>query len=242
MDNAAEKLIIALDDCDKSSAIHLVRATKRYARTYKVGLSLYAAYGNDIVHALNDMGVRVFLDVKLFDIPMQVEKTVQQLIKLKPQFLTLHASGGKEMLKAAQEIASVSSTQLVSVAVLTSFSSTDHHQMGISHSIDDHVILLHKIAHDVGLKAFVTSAWEVSRIKSEFVDGICLVPGIRSHFDQSDDQRRTKTATEAIQRGADYLVIGRPITRALDASAAAGSFYEEIAHASQSTKLSEPFR
>lgn len=232
MEIAAKKLIIALDDLDFDSAIKLVELTKPYATTFKVGLSLFSAHGPEIVKAINALGVNVFLDLKLCDIPMQVRKAVESVLALKPRFLTVHASGGRAMLKDAADAAFGSGTTLLAVSVLTSLDQHSFSQIGFASTIAHGVMNLTELAFSAGIHGFVSSPHEISQLKQKFGDACFLVcPGVRPHGGEVNDQSRVMTPSEAIFLGADALVVGRPITKAKNIVEAARAINHEIMNA-----------
>lgn len=229
---AAERLIIALDDLDFVSAIKLAELTKPYAKTFKVGLSLFSGYGQALVSALNSLGVGVFLDLKLCDIPMQVEKTIEALRTQNLRFLTVHAFGGSAMLKAAHEAVLGSGMTILSVAVLTSLSQEEFGNLGFAGSVESGVLRLSGLAYEAGIRGFISSPHEVARLKHALgSDAYVVCPGIRASFDHHGDQVRTMSATEALAEGADALVVGRPITKAKNPVTAAEQIHLAITQA-----------
>jgi orotidine-5'-phosphate decarboxylase len=226
--NAKDRLIIALDNPDKASALSLIEKTREFAGTYKVGLGLFCAHGPAIVKEIKSLGVEVFLDLKLHDIPMQVAKAIESLLHLEVKFLTIHASGGLNMLKAAKQAVLGSKTSLLSVSILTSISDVDYRRLFLGH-VNDGVRELAKMSFKAGINSLVCSPLEAKSLKSIFGDDCFLVaPGIRSSFDEAFDQARTLTAFDAITHGADALVVGRPITSASDVYLAAKNLHDEI--------------
>jgi orotidine-5'-phosphate decarboxylase len=222
MSTAAQKLIIALDDLDEAAALAMVEKTKAYAQTYKVGLNLFCAYGPAIVKQISSLGVDIFLDLKLHDIPMQVAKAVETVLVLEPRFLTIHAAGGAQMLECAAQAASGSKTTLLAISVLTSLNQQDYQRLGFTDDIADGVNRLTDLAYASGIHGFVCSAKEAKNLKARFQNQCFLVcPGIRSGVQDLFDQARTLSAGDAIKACADALVVGRPITKAADAAAAA---------------------
>jgi orotidine-5'-phosphate decarboxylase len=226
---AKEKLVIALDDLDRDQAFDVIEKTKYFAHTYKIGLSLFSAYGPSIVNDIKSLGLDVFLDLKFHDIPMQVEKAIEKVLALAPRFLTIHSLGGKEMLVRAKKMVNGSKTTLLAVSVLTSISQEEFNTMGFFSNIEDGVLRLSELAFSCGINGFVSSAHEANRLKSYFGMG-CLVicPGVRQSEINNDDQSRAMSAKKAILAGADALVIGRPITKAKNITEAARAFNQEI--------------
>lgn len=228
MEKASKKLIIALDD--PNSINEVVEETRDFADTYKVGLSLFYAHGPKIVTDLKSMGVEVFLDLKLHDIPMQVGEALDQLIRLKPRLLTVHALGGRKMLKEVSKILNDSDIMPLAVTLLTAHNNEDAQSLGFS-SIKEQVARLSLMAKDCGINSFVASAEEARQLKRLLPGCFLVCPGIRSKNLMADDQVRTMSAYDAILAGADALVVGRPITKAADKRAEARKIHEEITRA-----------
>lgn len=202
------KLIVALDVQDLEKAKSLVDDICPYVDIFKVGPTL-AISSPQIIDFINEKGARVFLDLKLYDIPTTVARTVKSLAKLKIYSLSIHISGGLEMLKAALQS---SSLLLWGVTVLTSFNQQDLKKLGINHSIEEQVINLAKLGQSAGLKGIICSPQEISLVRQNCGDEINIItPGIRLKLLPGDDQKRYMTPIQAIRQGADYIVIGRPI-------------------------------
>lgn len=229
MENPQEKLIIALDDVDFDSAIKIATLTKPFASTFKVGLSLFTAWGPEIIKELKELSVDVFLDLKLFDIPMQTKKAVQAALKYEPRFLTVHAMGGKKMLSEASVISQGSNTTLLAVSVLTSFDQQDYADVGFKDSINDGVVRLLDLAFVSGIRGFVASPQELIHLRKRFGSDCFLVcPGVRPRGSDLNDQSRVMTPKEAIMASANALVVGRPITKAPNIVEAAQGIYQDI--------------
>lgn len=212
------RIIVALDYSSQREALNFARQVDPALCRVKVGKELFAASGPAVVEALHQLGFEVFLDLKFHDIPHTVFKACRAVAELGVWMLSLHTSGGGRMLQAAQ--AAVSSYDrpplLVGVTVLTSFTPEELGEIGIADSMDKHVMRLACLAEASGLAGLVCSADEVAVMRAYFPQMILVTPGIRlAHGVGSpeDDQRRIATPLEAIQRGSDYLVIGRPITQ-----------------------------
>lgn len=232
MSSSAEKLIIALDDLDFASSLRVVEQTSRYANTFKVGLSLFAAYGPTIVKEIRALGVEVFLDLKLHDIPMQVKKAIEMVLPLAPRLLTVHALGGAGMLAEAAASARQSSTTVLAVSVLTSIDAQEFASLGFKKSVAEGVFDLTSRAYASGVRGFVCSPLEVKSLREKFGPSCTYVcPGVRGRDAQADDQARTMTAYDAICAGASFLVVGRPITKAGNMAEAAHAINEEISSA-----------
>lgn len=220
-------LIVALDFESAERARQMVEALGDWIPTYKVGLELYAAAGMPFVKELIGRGKDVFLDLKLYDIGETVKRTVAQVAASGVRFTTVHAS--KALLKAAVEGRGASKLQLLAVTVLTSFDQADLADLGYSCPVSELVALLVGKAMEAGVDGIVCSPLEVAAVRAITGPGMALVtPGVRSAGAGKGDQKRVATPAEALSRGADYLVIGRQITRAHDPAAEARKILAEI--------------
>jgi len=214
-DRVADHLIVALDVETSVDARALVNALDGAASFYKVGLELYTAAGMDFVRELKSQGRRIFVDLKLYDIGETVKRAVAQVAKAGADFLTVH--GSTAVMAAAVEGRGESSLKLLAVTVLTSFDESDLRQMGYPCDVTKLVELRVRNAVDAGVDGVVCSPLEVARVRELAGPGITLVtPGVRSAGASSGDQKRVATPVEAMAHGADYLVIGRQVTRASD--------------------------
>jgi orotidine-5'-phosphate decarboxylase len=209
--SARDKIIVALDVPTKEKALAIVEQLRDEISFFKIGLQLYTAGGPAIVRAVLATGAKVFLDLKLHDIPNTVEKAVESAGRLRVQMLTIHLSGGEEMIRAA--IAGRKhNMSILGVTVLTSASEQTLRETGVSDKIENHVLRLAKLGVEKGIDGIVASPHEITMLRREFGGKIkIVVPGIRPSGSESADQKRVMTPGEAIQAGADYLVIGRPI-------------------------------
>jgi len=231
------RVIIPLDVPTPGEAFALVDRLGDQADFYKVGLELYTRAGSDVVRALIDRGKEVFLDLKLHDIPNTVSRAVAVASDLGVRLLTVHGSGGPTMLEAAAA-GRTGELRLLAVTVLTSLSPDE---MGTVwgreiRSIREEVGRLTGAAQESGMDGVVASALEASWIRSQVgPDFLVVTPGIRPAGASRDDQNRVATPAEAVRAGADYLVIGRPITRAADPAAALAAVLSEIREAETST-------
>ena len=224
------EVIVALDTPSKVSALALVDRLGSSADFYKVGLELYTAEGPRIVEELLARGKRVFLDLKLHDIPNTVGGAVRSASALGAHLLTVHASGGTAMLETARA-AATGALRLIAVTVLTSLDEPDLGRAWGRRvaSVQEEASRLAALAKAMGLDGVVASAGDAARIRPEVGDDFLLVvPGIRLSGAERNDQRRVGTPAAAVKAGADYLVIGRPVTRAEDPAAALASFLEEV--------------
>jgi orotidine-5'-phosphate decarboxylase len=225
---ARDRLIVALDLPTQAKALALVSVLSGSVSIYKIGLQLYTAAGPVIVQAVAATGAKIFLDLKLHDIPTTVAKAVGAAGELGVQMLTLHLSGGSAMLKAAAE-AKPPHLSLLGVTVLTSATQETLGEIGIDLQLRDQVIRLAELGKRSGVDGLVTSPREVGVLRERLGPEMMLVtPGVRPVWAAADDQKRFTTPNEAIKAGADYLVIGRPITAAADPRAAVERVVEEM--------------
>ena len=212
-----DKLILALDVDDGDAALALVRRLRSHLQLFKVGLQLFTREGPGLVRALRGEGVDVFLDLKLHDIPATVGHAVRAAVTLDVRFLTIHAGGGLEMMQAAQAATQGSRTEILAVTVLTSLDDGALRQIGFDRTAGEQVLRFARLAALAGVPGLVCSPHEIGLIREGLPEPIKLVtPGVRSGTDAKGDQKRTLSAPEAFQRGANHLVIGRPITQAPD--------------------------
>jgi orotidine-5'-phosphate decarboxylase len=229
-----ERLIVALDVQNAQAARDLVSRIGDAAGIYKVGLQLFTAEGPDLVRELVGSGRKVFLDLKLHDIPNTVSHAVKSAVGLGVSMLTVHASGGADVLRAAVEAAD-QRLAILAVTVLTSFKAEDLHGIGVSADIADQVLRLTSLAQRAGCAGVVTSPRETSLVRKSMGQGPVIVnPGIRPAGEAKNDQERTATPAQAILAGATHIVVGRPITRAEDPAKAAGSIVLEMEQAQNS--------
>ena len=226
-----DRLIVALDVPSASQARQIVQTIGEAATTYKIGKQLFTAEGPQVVRDLVSSGRKVFLDLKFHDIPNTVAGAVKSAAALGVGMLTVHASGGSKMLKAAAEAARQSSPQplVLAVTVLTSLSDSDLQELGISGTVQSQVLRLGALARAAGCGGLVASAQEARELRHELGDGFAIVtPGIRPAGSASGDQARVVTPTDAIAAGATHLVVGRPILDAADPAKAAENIVQEI--------------
>ncbi len=231
-------LAVALDLPTAAEALALVDRLEQTCRWFKVGLELYYAAGNSLVHQLRDRGFDVFLDLKLHDIPNTVAGAIRSATHAGASLLTLHASGGSAMLSAAALAAQTpGSPKLLAVTVLTSMDAAQLHGIGIDASPAGHVLRLARLARSCGIDGMVCSAEEVSLLRAELgPEALLVIPGIRPAGSALGDQKRLATPASAIVSGASMLVVGRPITQSPDPAAAAQSILDEIHQARPLTR------
>jgi orotidine-5'-phosphate decarboxylase len=230
------EIIVALDLPSGSSALGLVDRLGDAVTFYKIGSALYTRSGPGIVRELRGRGKRVFLDLKYHDIPHSVARAVEAAAAMDVQLLTVHASGGTAMMKAAREAAGEDGPQLLGVTILTSFSATDVEEVWNKEvlSVRDEVVRLAALAADAGLHGVVTSPLEAEIMKRRHGDDFLVVtPGIRPAGGGSNDQTRTARPAAAVVAGSDYLVVGRPILEAVDPLAVVHQILAEMQTAGQ---------
>ena len=231
------RLIVALDFPTANQALTLVEQLGDSCRWFKVGMELYYAAGNPLVHELRRRGFEVFLDLKLHDIPNTVAGAVRSATEAGASLLTVHASGGAAMMTAAAGAAQApGSPRLLAVTVLTSMDANELAGVGISATPAAQVLRLAKLAKTSGINGLVSSAEEVTALCTELgPEALLVIPGIRPTGAAIGDQKRIATPETAIRAGASMLVVGRPITQSPDPAAAAQSILAEIAAANAKT-------
>ncbi len=234
--SAEERLIIALD-CDAAQkALDIVDALGSKARIYKVGSELYTSCGPRIVEEIHRRGRRVFLDLKFHDIPATVARSVASAARLGVFMANIHASGGEEMMKSAAHAvriearrAGVVPPKLIAVTVLTSLDKNGLKKVGIGGNIRTVVLRLARLAKRAGLDGVVSSPHEIEVIRKDLGEDFLIVtPGVRPLWAASNDQKRVSTPGEAVSRGADYIVVGRPITGVENPAVACERVLEEM--------------
>ncbi len=229
-------LIVALDVPDGRSATKLVEKLAPVVGFFKIGSELFTAEGPQIVKEIINFGAKVFLDLKYYDIPATVSKAVAAATRLGLSMLIIHTSGATQMIKAAEDAARTTAIEMnretpliLGVTVLTSMSENELQEIGINSRVSEQVSRLAKLAINAGLRGLVCSPLELKQLRSELPQNIILVtPGIRFADDSKNDQKRITTPAEAIQAGANYIVVGRPITAASDPRAAAERILNSI--------------
>lgn len=225
-----KRLIAALDTPDLEQALVWARQVAPYVGALKLGLEFFLAHGQRGYAAF--AGVPIFLDLKLHDIPNTVAGAIRSILPLKPTMLTVHASGGPDMIRAAKDAASQAESPalILAVTVLTSLDQAGLKAVGIDRSPRDQVIQLAEMAISSGADGLVCSPQEVSALRGVLGPAVKLiVPGIRPTGSSRDDQARTMTPREAVVAGADWIVVGRPITSSGDPAKAASAIAVEIA-------------
>jgi orotidine-5'-phosphate decarboxylase len=224
---SAQRLIVAIDTSDPLRAAALARATAPYCGIFKLGLEFFAANGPDGVRSVG--GRPIFLDLKLHDIPNTVAGAVRGVLKLAPRMLTLHASGGAAMIAAARDAAEAAGADrpmLLAVTVLTSLDAAALAATGVAAPPGQQAVRLGRLAVAAGADGLVCSAHEIAPLRAALGPDVTLVvPGIRPAGSAADDQARTMTPHQALAAGADWIVVGRPITGADDPARAAAALF-----------------
>ncbi|MGI8944595.1 MAG: orotidine-5'-phosphate decarboxylase [Qipengyuania sp.] len=213
-------IYLALDVPQLREAKELASRVKAHVGGLKLGLEFFCAHGAHGVHMLSGLGLPIFLDLKLYDIPNTVAGAMQAIHVLEPAIVTVHASGGRAMMEDAKAAAS-NGTKVVGVTTLTSMDDRELERTGIKGSAHDQVLRLTDLAREAGLDGIVCSGHEVKAVHDNWKDGFFVVPGLRPAGAAAGDQKRIVTPRQARDDGASVLVIGRPISRAEDPVAAA---------------------
>jgi len=234
MQTARDRLIVALDVANAEKAHTLMQQLGESVCFYKVGKELFTAEGPSVVHNLIAAGKKVFLDLKFHDIPNTVAGSVRTAASLGVSLLTVHAGGGSKMLRAAAEAAaqSIAKPVVLAVTVLTSLTTPELEEIGVMGGVEAQVLRLAALAVNAGCGGIVASAQEASRLRQSLGSGFTLVtPGIRPAGGVAGDQARVVTPEDAIRAGANYIVVGRPITAADNPQHAAQAITQQIARA-----------
>jgi orotidine-5'-phosphate decarboxylase len=213
-------IFVAIDTPDLERAKSIAGQVRASVGGLKLGLEFFAANGPDGVAEMGGLGLPIFLDLKLHDIPNTVAKAVQALAPLSPAVLTVHAAGGAAMLRAAKE-AAPSGSKVVAVTVLTSLDPEDLGSIGVASTPEQQVRRLAELARQAGCDGIVCSGAEVTAARQAWPEGYFVVPGVRPEGGELGDQKRVVTPRQALSDGASMLVIGRPITGAKDPAEAA---------------------
>ncbi len=226
-----EKVIVALDTSEEETALNLVKLLKNKISTFKVGLELFCSQGPSIVKKITNEGCKVFLDLKFHDIPNTVAGAARAAAKTGAYMFNVHASGGREMMEKAREAANQidSDTKpiILGVTVLTSIDQKDLIDINITESPINQVITLAKLTKESGLDGVVASPKEISAIrKATGEDFLIVTPGVRPTWAAKGDQKRVMTPAEALDVGASYIVVGRPVTAARDPVEALDKLFE----------------
>lgn len=234
--DVGNRLIAALDVPDRDEADALLGRLGHAASFIKIGLELFIAGGPELVRAYVAAGHRVMLDLKLHDIPATVARATERAASLGAELLTVHAAGGRDMLRAACEAAeragqgATRATRILAVTVLTSLDARDLVDIGVHGAMEDVVLGRARLAMDAGCDGVVASPVEAGRVRAMALPGFLIVtPGVRPQGTSADDQKRVLTPAEARRQGADLVVCGRPIRDAADPRACAAAIARELA-------------
>lgn len=236
MIKAIDRLIVALDLDSEDRAVAMAEKLKSDVKFFKVGLELFSSCGPKIVERIRDMGCEVFLDLKFHDIPTTVAKAAAAVTKLEPLIFNVHALGGFDMMKRTAEATASESKKLnivrprvLAVTILTSFDEKALKEIGLNENSKDEVLRLAHLAQKAGLDGVVASPEETKFIRKELGEDFLIVtPGVRPAWAASNDQKRIATPGAAIKDGADYIVVGRPITESKDPTGAAKEILKEM--------------
>lgn len=228
------KLMLALDLPDRDSALAMLEKLRGSLEWVKIGLQMYLKYGSDFVREVGGMGFKIFLDLKLHDIPNTVASAVESLQGLPISMLTIHTCGGREMMCRALEAAAKTNPdlRLLGVTVLTSFDAAGLAETGVAREPAEQVKLLAKLAADCGMKGLVCSPLEIEQLRKTVpADVVLVTPGIRPRGSSTDEQKRVMTPSDAAKVGSNFIVVGRPILKAADPAQAARQIMEELKNA-----------
>ena len=233
MQSAAHRLYVALDLPSAHAAEPVVKQLAAEVGGFKVGAELFYSDGAGIADLIVGLGANLFLDLKLHDIPRTVEAGAKRLAKQGAQLITVHASGGSEVVRAAVEGAAVNpKTRVLAVTVLTSHTQQTLQEIGVTRSLPAHVLALAELAVSAGAHGLVCSAHEVAELRAKLGPDVTLLcPGIRPLGSEFGDQKRVATPAEALRAGADLLVVGRPILEASDRRAAVAAIVADMVRA-----------
>ena len=229
-------IFVAIDTPDVHRAAALARSVLGLAGGVKLGLEFFCANGHEGVLRIAEHELPIFLDLKLHDIPNTVEKAVQALAPLAPAVLTVHAAGGRAMLAAAKA-AAPPETKVVAVTVLTSLDTVDLAEAGVIGSPAEQVQRLAELAREAGVDGIVCSGAEVAAAKADWPDGFFVVPGVRPAGADVADQKRIVTPRQALAEGASILVIGRPITAAVDPARAIADIAADLTQTKEDARI-----
>jgi orotidine-5'-phosphate decarboxylase len=222
---ASDRLIVAIDRSDSDDILRLTDALHGAAGVLKIGLQAFVANGPSIVREVIDRGAKVFLDLKIHDIPNTAKRAVSEAASLGAAMVTVHTAGGEAMLRAC----AVESSLVLGVTILTSLDDAELQRIGFRGTPLDNAVRLARLAQGSGLRGVVASPQEVAAIRQACGDAMrIVVPGIRPEGSDAGDQRRMMTPAGAIAAGADYIVVGRPITDAVDPRGAALAIVESF--------------
>ena len=221
----------AIDTNSIDVAVRIIDEIHPHIGGIKLGLEFFTSCGLNGIEKIQKYNLPLFLDLKLYDIPNTVTKSLVNILALSPEYTTVHVSGGKKMLQECVNLKKElnSKTNLIGVTMLTSFDDNSVKEIGINSSVDKNVENLSMLAFNCGIDGIVCSPMEIKKVKETFGSKLkVIVPGIRNQTDNNNDQKRTLSAKKAIEFGADVIVVGRPITSADSPGKAAEIFYQSI--------------
>ena len=223
-------IFCAIDTSDIDKAKELAINIKPYVGGLKLGLEFFTSCGITGIKQIQELGLPLFIDLKFYDIPNTVTSALKNILEINPMFTTIHCTGGRKMMTECMKLKNEmgSTTNIIGVTVLTSFDDQAIKEIGFNTSVIDTIDQIASLANECSLDGLVCSPLEAKKLKNSFPELQLIVPGIRSSFDQTNDQKRILSAKEAIDNGADILVIGRPITEAPDPAKAAEALLNEI--------------
>lgn len=232
-----EKIIVALDVPTKSAAKEIITELRDEVGAFKIGLQLFTSAGASFVKEVVNEGVKIFLDVKFHDIPNTVAKASVEVAKLGVWMFNIHILGGAEMMQTTvNEVGefcnkeNLKQPKIIGVTILTSLDEKSLEQLGMDYNIQKQVVNLAKLSDECGLDGVVASPQEINMIRKNIAkdDFLIVTPGIRPSFATNEDQKRVMTPADAVREGSDFLVIGRPITKADDKIKAVRQIIDEI--------------
>jgi len=223
-------IFCAIDTSDIDKAKELAINIKPYVGGLKLGLEFFTSCGITGIKQIQELGLPLFIDLKFYDIPNTVTSALKNILEINPQFTTIHCTGGKKMMTECMKLKNEmgSTTNIIGVTMLTSFDDQAIKEIGFNTSVIDTINQVASLANECSLDGLVCSPLEAQKLKNSFPTLQLIVPGIRNSSEQTNDQKRTLSAKEAIDNGADILVIGRPITEAPDPAKAAEALLNEI--------------
>ena len=223
-------IFCAIDTSNIDKAKELAINIKPYVGGLKLGLEFFTSCGVAGIKQIEELGLPLFIDLKFYDIPNTVTSALKNILEINPQFTTIHCTGGKKMMTECMKLKNEmgSTTNIIGVTMLTSFDDQAIKEIGFNTSVIDTINRVASLANECSLDGLVCSPLEAQKLKNSFPALQLIVPGIRNSSEQTNEQKRTLSAKEAIDNGADILVIGRPITEASEPAKAAEALLNEI--------------
>ena len=223
-------IFCAIDTSNIDKAKELAINIKPYVGGLKLGLEFFTSCGINGIKQIEELGLPLFIDLKFYDIPNTVTSALKNILEINPMFTTIHCTGGRKMMTECMKLKNEmgSKTNIIGVTMLTSFDDQTIKEIGFNTSVTDTIDQVASLANECSLDGLVCSPLEAQKLKNSFPALQLIVPGIRNSSEQTNDQKRTLSAKEAIDNGADILVIGRPITEASEPAKAAEALLNEI--------------